>query len=201
MRIPTVRLFKKNHKISKEKWNQIFDEIRYTPSSFDLQPWVFFVIEDKKNKNKLKTIIQGNKDQLETSSSMVLICGNLNKTKSAEYIYKQKLLNKEITKEQKNVFLNKIKKYYNTISDTRIQNETFLECGIISLHFVLTIQNLGYNACFIGGCSFDKINDLFDISNDYIPIILLAVGKKDIINVPEKIKKFKINVEDFVFFL
>ncbi|MDV3196296.1 MAG: nitroreductase family protein, partial [Candidatus Phytoplasma stylosanthis] len=76
MHIQMVRLFKKNHKISKEEWFKILNEIRYTPSSFDLQPWRFFIIDSEKSKNKLKNIVQGNKTQLETSSAVVLICGN-----------------------------------------------------------------------------------------------------------------------------
>lgn len=79
MRIETVRIFQKNHKITYDTWLKIFNDIRYTPSSFNLQPWRFFVFESEENKKKLKQVLQGNSVQLETSSAIVLICGNLNK--------------------------------------------------------------------------------------------------------------------------
>ncbi|MEZ0180227.1 nitroreductase family protein ['Camptotheca acuminata' phytoplasma] len=201
MHIPTVRLFKKNHKISEKEWNEIFDKIRYSPSSFDLQPWRFFVIESKENKEKLKQVVQKNESQLETSSAIVLLCGNKNKQNSAEYIYHNKFLNKEIVHEQKEILIKKIKNYYNKQKNNKIENEIFFESGLIALHFVLEVQNLGYNAGFIGGFDYEKINKLFNISEDYMPIILIAVGKSENENINEKRNKFKLKNEDFAFFL
>ncbi|MDV3196091.1 MAG: nitroreductase family protein, partial [Candidatus Phytoplasma stylosanthis] len=142
------------------------------------------------------------KTQLETSSAVVLICGNLNKVNSAKYIYNKKYINNEITYEQKENFLKTIKNHYNKITYTRLQNEIFFEAGIIALHFILTLQDFDYSCCFIGGFSFEKINNIFGISQDYVPVILLSVGKKAIIsNNSETTKKFKFNIDDFVFFL
>jgi nitroreductase len=200
MRIETVRIFQKNHKITYDTWLKIFNDIRYTPSSFNLQPWRFFVFESEENKKKLKKVLQGNSVQLETSSAIVLVCGNLNKKNSGEYIYSQKVLNGEITNENKELIMNKIKHYFDNISFHRLQNEIFLEGGIISLNFVLTLQNFGYNSCFMGGCDFKKINTLFNIPDFYTPMILIAVGKaeKDVI---KNKKAFKLNPKEFVSFL
>ncbi|MDC9031919.1 nitroreductase family protein [Columbia Basin potato purple top phytoplasma] len=200
MHIKTIRTFEKNHKISHEQWLKIFDDIRYTPSSFDLQPWRFFIIESEQNKNKLKTILQGNAIQLETSSAIVLVCGDLNKKNSSQYIYNQKYLNKEIDNETKDIIIQKIKNHYNQMNTQKLQNEIFLECGIISLNLVLTMQNLGYNSCFMGGCLFEKINDLFQIPNNYAPIILIAVGKTEK-KIIKKEKKIKLKPNELISFL
>jgi nitroreductase len=201
MNIKTVRIFEKNHKISLDIWNKIFKEISYTPSSFDLQPWFIFVIESTINKNKLKKCLIGNLQQLETSSAMVLFCGNLEKKKLAEQIYQKKLIEQEITIQQKKNILEKIIKYYNNLSLESLKNELFLELGIFSLHFFLVSQKFGYNCGYIGGCHFDKINDVFRIPKKYLPVILIAIGKEDLKKSLKKKKSNKLEPNQFVSFL
>ncbi|KXT29108.1 nitroreductase family protein [Candidatus Phytoplasma oryzae] len=200
MKIRTIRSFQKGHKIPEYIWDKIFEEVRFTPSSFDLQPWFFFVFESEFNKQKLKKCLIGNQEQLETSSAMVLLCGKLNKVDFSSKIYKNKLKNNEITMQQKKNILNQIQKYYNSLDKNIFKNELFLEIGIISLHFVLVSQKFGYNCCYIGGCYFNKLNSLFQIPSEYQPIILIAIGKKK--KAKEDIKKkIKLKPEEFVKFL
>ncbi|MCQ9618439.1 MAG: Nitroreductase family protein [Candidatus Phytoplasma pruni] len=204
MKIKTVRLFEKDQKINKETWDKIFQDIRFTPSSFDLQPWRFFVIESQENKNKLKTCLKGNLTQLETSSAMVLLFGDLNKAKNSEYIYQQKWLNNEITLERKELVLKQIKENYFSMQENKLHNELFLEGGIVGLNFVATLQKFDYNGGFIGGCKFDQVNELFDIPSNYLPLILISVGKEKLFPEGEKGQKktpFKLKPEDFVNFL
>ncbi|MFR0367993.1 nitroreductase family protein [Candidatus Phytoplasma palmae] len=207
MQIETVRSFKKNHKIPKEIWDKIFEEIRFTPSSFDLQPWRFFIIESQENKNKLKKILIGNKTQLETSSAIILLCCCLKKIKLSKYIYQKKFLNNQINEKEKEIILENIKNYYQKINKNRLQNETSFEGGLIALHFALVAQKLNYNICFMGGCDFEKINESLLISKDYLPLILIAIGKKEkIINKTIKSNYktnsvFKLKQKDFVNFI
>ncbi|MDO8167933.1 nitroreductase family protein [Candidatus Phytoplasma melaleucae] len=203
MKIKTIRRFEKNHKITKNTWMQIFESIRYTPSSFDLQPWHFFIIQKKKNKKKLKTCLIGNETQLLTSSAMILLCGNLCKKENSAHIYQKKLFHNEITKEQQKMILEQIYKTYDSLNPYKLKNEIFFECGLIAANFVLELQKSDYNACFIGGCQFEKINSLFDIPPKYTPIILIAVGKEDTnanLNM-SKLPSFKLPPKNFISFL
>ncbi|MBP3059383.1 nitroreductase [Texas Phoenix palm phytoplasma] len=207
MKIETVRSFQKNHKIPKKIWDKIFEEIRFTPSSFDLQPWRFFIIESQEKKNKLKKILIGNKKQLETSSAIILLCCYLKKIELSKYIYQKKFLNNQINQKEKEMILENIKNHYNKINEKRLQNETSFEGGLISLHFALVAQKLKYNICFMGGCDFEKIYKYLSISKDYLPLILIAIGKKEQ-NIDKKLKKnhkeksiFKLKQKDFVNFI
>ncbi|WP_153368967.1 nitroreductase family protein [Candidatus Phytoplasma sacchari] len=202
MKIETIRNFQRNHQIPKEIWEKIFKEVSFTPSSFNLQPWFFFVIESEFYKNKLKECLIGNIKQLETSSAIVLLCGNFEKIELSKKIYDQKLIRKEITIEQKKIILEQIKKYYSSLDSNRIKNEIFLELGIISLHFILVSQKFGYNCCYMGGCHFDKLNYILKIPSQYLPAILIAIGKKTQDQIEQEQKKsFKFEPKEFVKFL
>ncbi|MDO7983582.1 MAG: nitroreductase family protein [Pigeon pea little leaf phytoplasma] len=209
MKIKTIRSFDPDHRIPTKIWQKVFQEIRYTPSSFDLQPWRFFIINKIEHKEKLKKCIIGNIQQTQNSSAIIILCGNINKVQDASYIYNNKLKNKNITLTQKEIILKQIQKHYHNMNQQKLKNEIFFECGLIAGNLAITLQNFNYNTCFMGGCHFDKLNELFNIDNKYIPIILIAVGQnnqKDLIE--SKINKniensitFKLDINDFVHFL
>lgn len=203
MYIKTVRTFKKNHQIPRLIWEKIFQEIRFTPSTFDLQPWRFFIIESQENKNKLKKCLKGNLQQWETSSALVLLCGDLEKNTSAPYIYEQKYLRNYITKQIEEILLQRINDYYNNISMSSLKNEIFFEGGLIATHFILASQMFDYYTCLIGGCHFELLNDVFEIPKKYLPIILIAIGKEDSENNSNINKQppFKLELKDFIKFI
>ncbi|MDV3171326.1 MAG: nitroreductase family protein, partial [Candidatus Phytoplasma australasiaticum] len=59
MKIKTIRSFDPNYQISKEIWKKIFNEIRVTPSSFDLHPWHFFISCTSGHKKKVQNYLMG----------------------------------------------------------------------------------------------------------------------------------------------
>nr|QOX89440.1 nitroreductase family protein ['Parthenium hysterophorus' phyllody phytoplasma] len=64
-----------------------FNEIRFTPSSFDLQPWHFLLLVQAKIK-KLQKYMIGNLQQTQNSSAIVLLCGNIQKSKNPNIFMK-----------------------------------------------------------------------------------------------------------------
>ncbi|MDV3157351.1 MAG: nitroreductase family protein [Candidatus Phytoplasma australasiaticum] len=209
MKIKTIRSFDPNYQISKEIWQKIFNEIRFTPSSFDLQPWRFFIISTNENKKKLQKYMIGNLQQIQNSSAIVLLCGNIQKVEKSQYIYENKLKNKIISLEQKEIILKQIKKHYHNMKKQTLKNEIFFECGLIACNLVITLQKFNYDTCFMGGCHFNKLNELFNIEKKYIPIILIAVGRQNSNDITtrkittniNKSSTFKLNINDFVNFL
>ncbi|MDV3198302.1 MAG: nitroreductase family protein [Vigna little leaf phytoplasma] len=201
MYFKTVRKFQSKHRIPHLIWEQILQKIRFSPSSFDLQPWRFFIIESAYNKAKLKKCLKGNMQQLETSSAMILVCGDLEKTKWSSYIYEQKYLRKWINKEEKQKILAQINAHYQQMSFSKLTNEICFECGLIAAHLVVVSKDFGYNTCFIGGCDFDMLQKKLKINLNYLPIILIAIGKEELGEEKKKTNPFKLELKDFVTFL
>ncbi|MFP7699482.1 MAG: nitroreductase family protein [Candidatus Phytoplasma pyri] len=190
----TVRNFEINHKIPRNIFKKIIKDTSYAPSSFNLQPWHFFIIETLENKKKLAICLDdGNRNQLETSSAMILIFGNIYKKELKKKIYN----NLEISK--KEIIFKKINNYYDSMTNEEIKNELFLECGIVSLQLMLSAKNYGYETCPIGGFNKKKLNEFFNIEKKYLPILIVAIGKKAKQN--EKSKTFKLEAEEFTHWL
>ena len=66
-------MYDETHKISHEEMLTMIQEATTAPSSVNMQPWRFVVVESEAGKEKLKPLIRFNTRQNETSSAMLLI--------------------------------------------------------------------------------------------------------------------------------
>ena len=71
---------------------EILDKTVTAPSSVNMQPWRFVVVESEEGKEKLTPFVSYNVVQNETSSAMVLIFADLKSQERAEDIYGNCLL-------------------------------------------------------------------------------------------------------------
>jgi nitroreductase len=83
----SIRLYDENFKISQEEMLEMIQEATTTPSSVNMQPWRFVVVESEEAKAKLKPLIRFNTRQNDTSSAMVLIFGDMQCYEHGEEIY------------------------------------------------------------------------------------------------------------------
>ncbi|AGL90208.1 nitroreductase family protein [Candidatus Phytoplasma australiense] len=172
-----VKVFKKNHIIPQNILDQILTDTMKSPSTFNLQPWHFFVINSVSSKDKLKSCLYGNKSQLETSSAIILVSGNIQKNDTKEEILRESFAFHKTPKLIQQQLLSKIDLLYQKKPYEEIKNEIFLECGLVSLQLMLVAKTYGYDTCPIGGFNDKIINQIFNIDKKFIPILLIALGK------------------------
>jgi len=85
----SVRGYDETYKISHEEMLEMIQEATTAPSSVNMQPWRFVVVESDEQKANLKPLIRFNTRQNDTSSAMVLIFGDMACYELGEEIYDQ----------------------------------------------------------------------------------------------------------------
>ena len=85
----SVRVYDETVKISHEEMLTMIQEATTAPSSVNMQPWRFVVVESAEQKAKLKPLIRFNTRQNDTSAAMILIFGDLACYEYGEEIYNQ----------------------------------------------------------------------------------------------------------------
>ena len=83
----SIRNFDTSVKIPREELLEILDKTVTAPSSVNMQPWRFVVVDSEEGKEKLTPFVSYNGVQNETSSAMVLIFADLKSQERAEDIY------------------------------------------------------------------------------------------------------------------
>ena len=74
-----------------EEMNEMIAKATKAPSSVNMQPWRFVVVESDEAKAKLRPLIQFNTNQNDTSSAMIVILGIYNAMKKANIFMNKRL--------------------------------------------------------------------------------------------------------------
>ncbi|MGE6258095.1 nitroreductase family protein [Heyndrickxia sporothermodurans] len=172
----SVRIYDPNYIIPKEDIEEILKEATLAPSSSNLQSWKFLVISDPTIKKELRAIAN-NQEQVETSSAIIAVLGDVDAYKNVERIYKsgyEKGYIDEASMERV------IKSTYNTYPNAPLEvrkNIASFDAGLVSMQLMLIAKSKGYDTVTMGGFDKEKFVEKFNIEDRYIPIVLIAIGK------------------------
>lgn len=172
----SVRKYDANFKISQEEIKDILSEATLAPSSSNMQPWKFMVIQDEETKKELRAIAN-NQEQVETSSAVIAVLGDKEMYKNAEMIFQQSFEAGLVDQETMERMIENTTKLYSSASvETRTNIATF-DAGLLSMQLMLIAKARGYDTVTMGGFHKQKFAERFEVSERYFPIVLIALGK------------------------
>ena len=165
----SIRKYDPSVKISKEEMTEILTEATLAPSSVNMQPWRFVVIESDEAKATLAPLAKFNQSQVETSSAMIALFGDLNNFDNAEEIYgtavERGLMPAEVKEDQ-------------MVTPEVMKDTVLIDGGLVAMQFMLAARAHGYDTCPIGGFEKDQIAEAFGLDKErYVPVMLISIGK------------------------
>lgn len=174
----SVRLYDETYKISHEEMLEMIQEATTAPSSVNMQPWRFVVVESEEAKAKLKPLIRFNTKQNDTSSAMVLIFGDLQCYELGEEIYNQAVAEGKMPEEVRDQQLASIIPYYKSFTKAQMNDVVKVDSSLAAMQFMLTARAHGYETNPIGGFEAGVLAETFGLDKErYVPVIILSVGK------------------------
>ncbi|EOB3454919.1 nitroreductase family protein [Enterococcus hirae] len=194
----SVRVYDETVKISHEEMLEMIQETTTAPSSVNMQPWRFVVVESEEAKAKLKPLIRFNTRQNDTSSAMVMIFGDMNCYEYGEEIYNQAVAEGKMPAEVRDQQLAAILPYYQNFTREQMNDVVKIDASLAAMQFMLVARSHGYETNPIGGFEADQLAEAFDLDKErYVPVMILSVGKaveegyESVRLAPEKITTFK----------
>ncbi|MFD2114614.1 nitroreductase family protein [Paenibacillus yanchengensis] len=174
----SIRNYDPTVKISKEEMTQILQEATLAPSSVNLQPWRFLVIESAEGKAKLAPLAKFNQVQVETSAAVIAILGDLQSVDNAEEIYGKAVELGYMSDEIRERQLTAITNYYAHISPELNKDTVLIDGGLVAMQLMLVARAHGYDTNPIGGFEKDQIVAAFGLdATRYVPVMLVSIGK------------------------
>ncbi|WP_268625278.1 nitroreductase family protein [Paenibacillus alvei] len=176
----SIRKYDSSVKISKEEMAAMIEDATRAPSSVNMQPWRFLVIESEAGKATLAPLARFNQQQVETSSAMIAVFGDLNSFENGENIYSKAVELGYMPIEVKEKQMAALTNYYANLSPEVNKETVLIDGGLVSMQFMLTARAHGYDTCPIGGFEKDQIAEAFGMDKDrYVPVMLISIGKAD----------------------
>lgn len=172
----SVRKFDSTYKIPTEEIKKIMNEAIQAPSSSNLQPWRFLVIEDQEIKKELRQIAN-NQESVETSSAVIAVLGDTEMYKNVDKIYGMNVeagFMDEGTRAR--IVENTMNTYPHASREARESIASF-DAGLVSMQLMLIARSKGYDTVTMGGFNKQQFIERFDVPERYVPIVLIAIGK------------------------
>ncbi|GAF66972.1 NAD(P)H nitroreductase [Bacillus sp. TS-2] len=174
----SIRAYDQETKISKEELTQILEAAVKAPSSVNLQPWRFVIIESDEGKAKLAPLARFNQQQVATSSAVIAVFADMNNLDYLEEIYGKAVELGLMPSEVRDNQVPAIKNLLSGMSDQSNRESILIDSGLVSMQLMLAAKAFGYDTNPIGGYEKDKIAEAFDLDKErYVPVMLLSIGK------------------------
>ena len=176
----SIRKFDTSVKIPREEMLEILDKTVTAPSSVNMQPWRFVVVDSEEGKDKLKPFVSYNSVQNETSSAMVLIFADLKSQERAEEIYGKAVTQGKMPEEVKEKQLSSSVPMYENAPFEVMNEIVHIDSSLAAMQLMLVARSYGYDTNAIGGYKKDGLAKAFGLDEDrHVPILIIALGKAD----------------------
>lgn len=172
----SVRAYNPAVKIPREELKEMLELSLSAPSSSNLQPWRFLVIDEDELKQKLLPIAN-NQQQVVEASAIIAVLGDLESYEQADAIYSQSVTRGAMTEDVKNNFVERIQQAYGALGTESLHQVNLLDAGLISMQLMLIAKAKGYDTVPMGGYNPEKFVEAFEVPETLKPIVLIAIGK------------------------
>ena len=174
----SVKYFNPNVKIKREEIIEMLNEANIAPSSCNLQPWRYIVADTPEGKEKLGSA-NYNKIQNDTSAAMIIVLGDLNHYGKFDEIYGEAVKKGYMTEEVKDGFEKGMGPQLENLPTDKNREGVYFDCGLWTMQFANIAYAKGYDTNIIGGFVREKVAELFELEENLIPVMLIALGKKE----------------------
>lgn len=174
----SIRKYDPTVKISREEMLEMLNEAAKAPSSVNMQPWRFLIVQSDEGKAKLNPLVRFNKRQNKSSSAMIVVLGDMRCYEYADRIYGQAaekgIMPKLMAKAQLSVIVPTYKKY----SRSKMNDVVKIDSSLFAMQFMLIARSHGYDTNPIGGFEEDQVAEAFELDAErYVPVLIMSIGK------------------------
>ncbi len=172
----SVRKYEANYKIPQAELEELLVEATTAPSSSNLQPWRFLVIQDEAVKKELRSIAN-NQEQVETASAIIAVLGDTEMYKNVEEVYTKNFELGYMDEATKNVMIENSLRLYPNLPKEVLKNIATFDAGLISMQIMLLAKDMGYDTVPMAGFNKEAFAKRFELTDNLVPIVLIAIGK------------------------
>lgn len=172
----SVRHYDPSVKISREELTEMLQLATTAPSSSNMQPWRFLVIDEPELKQKLLPIANNQKQVVEASAVIAVLVDMRSYDKASQIYHSTAELGIMSEAVRDKMIENSIKGYGSLPTEVLRRINSF-DAGLISMQLMLIARARGYDTVPMGGYHAEQFKEAFEVPNTFEPALLLAVGK------------------------
>ena len=173
--------------LNEEKIIELVEMASQAPSAFNMQNWRFIAVKSKNQKLKLKEAAFG-QNQVEDAAVTFIVCGLLDGYKSLSKTLKPSVEQGIIDDKTANSWVKMAYQSHDNNPSIR-RDEAICSASLASMTLMLAAEGMGLSTGPIGGFDPKLVADFFNLDEETLPVMLIAVGYPSQENWSRKIRK------------
>lgn len=174
----SVKGFDPEVKIPHETMEEMIELATKAPSSINLQPWRFVIVESDEAKAAIKHLVKFNTHQLETSAAFILVLSDNHHIHDVDKIMQKNVDLGYMTPEIKDQNTPIIKQMLSSAPESYFSQQGIMDANLAAMQLMLVAKEYGYDTNPIGGFERQEVMEALNIdTNRYVPIMFIAIGK------------------------
>lgn len=174
----SVKVYDETVTIDHEEMLDMLNKAITAPSSVNLQPWRFVVVESEAAKVKLRPMVRFNTKQVDTASAVVLIFADMQPQEHTEAIYDRAVTEGKMTQVVRDYQVPAIKNMYDALSPATMREVVKMDASLAAMQLMLVARSHGYDTNPMSGFDPEEMAATFDLDPErYIPVLMVSIGK------------------------
>lgn len=174
----SVKEFDSTVKIPHEEMLEMIKLATEAPSSVNLQPWRFVIVESDEAKASIKNLVRFNTRQLETSSAFILVLSDNKHVEDIDRIFGKNVERGYMPPEVMTTNVAALKGALTNAPESFIKLQGMMDASLAAMQLMLIAKDHGYDTNPIGGFERDEVMDALSIDKErYVPVMFIAIGK------------------------
>ncbi|MFM0599242.1 nitroreductase family protein [Streptococcus suis] len=174
----SVKVYDETMTIDQEEMLDMLNKAITAPSSVNLQPWRFVVVESEAAKAKLRPMVRFNTKQVDTASAVVLIFADMQPQEHTEAIYDRAVTEGKMPQEVRDYQVPAIKNMYDALSPATMREVVKMDASLAAMQLMLVARSHGYDTNPMSGFDPEEMAATFDLDPErYIPVLMVSIGK------------------------
>lgn len=172
----SVRSYDPEATITREELVEIIQLATLAPSSANMQPWRFLVIDSPELKAKLHPIAN-NQQQVLDASATIAVLADMEGYRKAEQIYGKAVEAGYMPEATAKSFVERMTAIYGSLPNEALKQLVLIDGGLVSMQLMLAARSKGYDTVPMGGYDKAQFIEQFEVPENYVPVMLIALGK------------------------
>ena len=187
----SVRHYVPGITISDSELTDLFEQVRLTPSSFNLQHWQFIVVRDPATKQQIREA-SWNQEQVTDAAATIVVAVDPHAFHHGADIWGKS----EVPDQVKKLFSEMIPGFYGGKPDL-MRDEALRSCGMAAMTLMVAAEGMGWQTCPMIGFDPQRVSEIVKLKAPSFPGMLITLGKADS-SKPTGARPYRRPLSDFV---
>ena len=185
-------------KIEESDLKFIFEDLKFTPSAFNLQHTEYFVVIDEEKKEKVREAAYG-QYKVHSASAVIFVLADRYAYQQTERLHQGMKDLGIISDFELKQMIEENTQFYEGRGEQFMKEDAIRNASLSAMMFMLAAKNRGWDTCPMIGFEQEKIREMLDIPETHEIALMITIGKEKVSSRP--LRGYRKPVNEFVKFI